>query len=65
VGEFLKLAGSALFGVIVGLFIEWWKSRRDELRILCDEFCKTVEQAGDLGSEYWLSDGDLPLMQAS
>jgi hypothetical protein len=54
--EFAKLAGSAFFGVIVGLFIQWWKSSRDEFRSLCDEFCETVRETSDVASSYWYAD---------
>jgi len=64
VGEFLKIAAGAFFGVIVGLLIQWWKSSRDELRLLCDEFCATVRQTADLSSEYWLSTGGAELAEA-
>jgi hypothetical protein len=52
---FAQLAGSAFIGVLVGLLVQWWKSSRDELRLLCDEFAKTVRDTSDLGSSYWLS----------
>jgi hypothetical protein len=55
VSEFLKLAAGAFFGVIVGLLVQWWKSHRDELRGLCDETCRTITEASDLASKYWLS----------
>jgi hypothetical protein len=55
--EFLKLTAGAFFGVIVGLLVQWWKSHREELRILCDESCRTVTEAADIASKYWLSDG--------
>jgi hypothetical protein len=52
---FAQLAGGAFFGVVVGLLVQWWKSSRDELRLLCDEFAKAVRDTSDLGSAYWLS----------
>lgn len=53
---FLQLALSAFLGVLVGVAVQWWKSNRDELRILCDEFCRTASDAADLASRYWLTD---------
>lgn len=48
-----KLALSALFGVMVGLAVQWWKSYRDETRILCEEFCSCIDEAADISSQYW------------
>ena len=57
--EFVKLAAGAFFGVFVGLLVGWWKSHRDELRSLCDECCKTITEAAEAASAYWLtSSGD-------
>jgi hypothetical protein len=57
VSEFVKLAAGALFGVFVGLLVGWWKSHRDELRGLCDECCRTILDAADVATSYWLSAG--------
>lgn len=51
VGPFL----GALLGLLTGLAIQWWKSRRDERRLLVDEFCRLVRQAGDISAECWLA----------
>lgn len=48
----------ALLGVIGGLTVQWLKSGRDELRSACDLYCKTIEDAADLASVYWLDPGD-------
>jgi hypothetical protein len=51
----LTIALGVVTGILVGVSVQWWKSNRDELRILCDEFCRVVTDATDLGSKYWLS----------
>jgi hypothetical protein len=37
--------------------LQWIRSARDELRLLCDETCKSAADAADLASEYWLEAG--------
>lgn len=55
----------ALFvGVFSGICIQWWKSSRDELRILCDDFSKLISEAVELGAAYWASGDDLELKEA-
>lgn len=54
---FLTAAVGALFGITTGLIVQWWKSARDELRILCDDFCSVVAESADAASQYWLSSG--------
>lgn len=49
---------------MAGLFLQWQKSRRDELRITCDEFCAVVQEAANLASEYWLTAGQIPQQEA-
>jgi hypothetical protein len=55
---------TGLFGVLTGISAQWWRSSRDELRILCDEFCKLVAETVHDGAQYWMSDGDLALYEA-
>lgn len=52
--ELLKVAASAGLGLLAGLFLQWWKSARDERRALSDEVCKSVRNLVDTASDYWL-----------
>ncbi len=38
--------------------VQWIKSGRDELRLICDEFCKVSGEAADVASGYWLKKGN-------
>jgi len=56
--EFLKIGGSAFLGMLAAFGVQWIKSGRDELRLICDDFCKVAGDAADLSSGYWLKAGD-------
>jgi hypothetical protein len=61
------VASSIGIGVLIGISVQAWKSSRDELRFLCDEFCKAIAEAADVGAKYWLTapdDADFVLMEA-
>lgn len=58
---------TGLFGVLAGISAQWWRSSRDELRLLCEDFCRLASEAAELGGAYWLlpaSDHLIPMSEA-
>jgi hypothetical protein len=58
--NFGSLITGAVGGWLSGTALELWKSGRQDLAKLCDEFCDAIGEAGDAGAEYWLLAGDDP-----
>jgi hypothetical protein len=52
------LLSGAVGGFISGTFVEWWKSGREDLAKLCDEFCGQIAIAADASAEYWVMAGN-------
>jgi hypothetical protein len=55
--DFGSLITGALGGWLSGTALEWWKSSREDLTKLCDEFCGAIAEAGNAGAQYWLLPG--------
>ncbi len=49
----VQLLGALFVGFVGGIGVQAWRARRDELRITCEDFCKIIGEATDLGSNYW------------
>ena len=49
-----KLLLPAVVGFLAGLYLQWWKSARDERRILGDEACKVARMLIDAAADYWM-----------
>lgn len=61
------LISGAVGGLLSSLFIEWWKSGREDLAKLCDEFCHQIAQTAEASADYWIipgSDGRCPGIEA-
>ncbi|HEX3666177.1 MAG TPA: hypothetical protein VHU23_13215 [Rhizomicrobium sp.] len=63
-------ASTGLIGFVLGLLSSAWlqksKSTRDELHLACGELCVTAATAGEVGTKYWLRDGqqaDIPELE--
>lgn len=53
--HFVSAAIGALFGILTGLGLEWWKSEREDLATLCRGLCDLVADAADAGATFWLT----------
>lgn len=65
--NWLLAVATAFLAATLTLCVTWLKAHRDEIRAQCDDLIKTINEAADLASAYWLTgpaSTELALMEA-
>ena len=62
--DIIRTVLPTLVGLFVGLYLQWWKSFRDERRILGDDACKVTRLLVDAAADYWIETDSEKLRRA-